>query len=49
MRSSASARREGLAYLEPLGALLAKAKALKAKTDACLASALWVRPLVTFL
>jgi hypothetical protein len=38
-----------IVFLEPLGALLAKAKALKAKTDACLAPALWVWPFITFL
>jgi hypothetical protein len=37
------------AYLEPVRALLAKAKALKAETDACFAPSLPVRPLVTFL
>jgi hypothetical protein len=36
-------------FLEPVRALLAKAKALKAETDACFAPALPVRPLVTFL
>jgi len=38
-----------IVFLEPLGALLAKAKALKAETDACFASALCVWPFVTFL
>jgi len=37
------------AYLEPLGALLPKAKALKAETDAGLASTLCVWSFITFL
>jgi hypothetical protein len=37
------------AYLEPVGALLPKAKALKAETDAGLASTLCVWSFVTFL
>lgn len=36
-------------YLEPLGALLAKAKALEAETDTGLATALCIRPFVAFL
>ena len=36
-------------YLEPIGALLAKAKALEAETDTRLATALCIRPFVTFL
>ena len=37
------------AYLEPLGALLPKAKALKTETDARLASTFWVWSFITFL
>jgi hypothetical protein len=36
-------------YLEPIGALLAKAKALEAETDTRLATALSVWPFVAFL
>jgi hypothetical protein len=36
-------------YLEPIGALLAKAKALEAETDTGLATALCVWPFVAFL
>jgi len=37
------------AYLEPVGALLPKAKALKTETNARLASTLWVWSFITFL
>jgi hypothetical protein len=36
-------------YLEPIGALLAKAKALEAETDTRLATALSIWPFVAFL
>ena len=36
-------------YLEPIGALLAKAKALEAETDTRLTTALCIRPFVAFL
>jgi hypothetical protein len=42
-------RRDVRTYLEPLGALLPKAKALKAEADACLAPTLWVWPFIAFL
>lgn len=36
-------------YLEPIGALLAKAKALEAETDTGLATAFFIWPFVAFL
>jgi hypothetical protein len=41
--------RDIIVFLEPVGAFLAKAKALKTQTDACLAPTLRVWPFITFL